>query len=245
MGALSDAPVSLLLVLGVPMSGAGRARVPRRQDYCVALPVHYDAFMDSDTELLARTIGARVKHERQSRQWTLDQLAAHAAVSRRMVVNVEQGTANPSVGTLLRLSAALGVGLPVLVEPPAPKQVKVTRSGQGAPLWAGKFGGRGLLVAATASPDVVELWDWTLLAGDQHTSDPHAAGTQELIQIQAGDVTINVGSQTFLLGPGDAMSFPGDEPHAYLNATTQPARFTLTVFEPGVGTAHRTATPHA
>ncbi len=201
--------------------------------------------MDVDTELLARTIGARVKQERQSRQWTLDQLATHAGVSRRMVVNVEQGTANPSVGTLLRLSDALGVGLPALVEPPTAKPVKLTRSGEGAALWTGERGGRGLLVAGTRSPDVVELWDWTLMPGEEHSSDAHTEGTQELLQILAGEVTIKVGTQTFLLAQGDAISFPGDEPHAYLNPTTQPARFTLTVFEPAVGTAHRTETPHA
>jgi len=75
---------------------------------------------------LALAIGARVKQERQSRGWTLDQLAESAGVSRRMVVNVEQGAANPSVGTLLRISDALGVGLPALVEPPRPKPVQVT-----------------------------------------------------------------------------------------------------------------------
>ena len=117
--------------------------------------MQYDAFMDVDTELLARTIGARVKQERQSRQWTLDQLATQAGVSRRMVVNVEQGTANPSVGTLLRLSDALGVGLPALVEPPTAKPVKLTRSGEGAALWTGERGGRGLLVAGTAPPTLL------------------------------------------------------------------------------------------
>lgn len=201
--------------------------------------------MDVHTESLARAIGVRVKQERQSRQWTLDELATHAAVSRRMVVNVEQGTVNPSIGTLLRLSEALGVGLPTLVEPSAPKEVKVTRNGQGAELWTGEFGGRGLLVAGTASPDVVELWDWTLMPGDGHSSGAHADGTQELLQVLAGEVTIDVASQTFVLAQGDAMSFPGDEPHAYGNAATQPARFTLTVFEPGVGTAHRPENPHA
>jgi transcriptional regulator with XRE-family HTH domain len=29
-----------------------------------------------------------------------------------MAINVEQGSANPSVGTLLKISDALGVGLP-------------------------------------------------------------------------------------------------------------------------------------
>ena len=47
--------------------------------------------MDDSTSALAVAIGDRVRRERQSRRWTLDQLAEAAAVSRRMVVNVEQG----------------------------------------------------------------------------------------------------------------------------------------------------------
>src|SRR4051795_9516131 len=105
--------------------------------------------MDEDAAKLACAIGARVKQERQARGWTLDRLAETAAVSRRMVVSVEQGAVNPSVGTLLRLSDALGVGLPALVEPPEPKAVKVTRSGAGAELWQGAAGGRGVLMAGT------------------------------------------------------------------------------------------------
>ena len=74
--------------------------------------------MDEGTSALASAIGVRVRQERQARRWTLDRLAGAAGVSRRMVVNVEQGAANPSVGTLLRIGDALGVGLPSLVEPP-------------------------------------------------------------------------------------------------------------------------------
>src|SRR5947208_9944123 len=106
--------------------------------------------MDGDAAKLAAAIGARVKQERQARGWTLDQLAAAASVSRRMVVSVEQGAVNPTVGTLLRLSDALGVGLPALVEPPEPKPLKVTRRGDGAQLWTGTHGGRGVLVAGTS-----------------------------------------------------------------------------------------------
>src|SRR5207249_11835207 len=123
--------------------------------------------MDQDTAALAKAIGVRVRQERQSRRWTLDQLAEAAGVSRRMVVNVEQGAANPSVGTLLRISDALGIGLPTLVEPVRAKPVKVTRQGEGAALWRGQLGGRGVLVAGTEPPDVMELWDWTLGQGDQ------------------------------------------------------------------------------
>src|SRR5690242_20953720 len=118
--------------------------------------VQYSARMDETTATLAAAIGGRVRHERQSRRWTLDRLADAAGVSRRMLVNVEQGTANPSVGTLLRLSDALGVGLPALVEPPAPTLLRVTASGSGAALWSSEAGGRGVLVAGTQPPDVLE-----------------------------------------------------------------------------------------
>lgn len=195
--------------------------------------------VDDVAAKLATAIGARVRQERQRRGWTLDQLAGAASVSRRMVVSVEQGVVNPSVGTLLRLSDALGVGLPALVEPPEPKAVKVTRRGDGAELWTGTHGGRGVLVAGTSPPHVVEMWDWTLGPGDRHASEAHVAGTQELLTVVDGSITVDVDGQTTVLDTGDAIAFPGDVDHGYANTGTGTARFCLTVFEPGVGDAHR------
>ncbi len=189
--------------------------------------------------MLAQAIGARVKQERQARRWTLDQLAAAAGVSRRMVVNVEQGAVNPSVGTLLRLADALGVGLPALVEPPRRAALEVTRHGAGAVLWRGDHGGRGVLVTATDQPDVLELWDWTLGPGDVHPSEAHAPGTKELLHVHAGSVCVDVADQTVVLGAGDAVAFPGDVAHGYTNPGEEPARFSLSVFEPRSGAVSR------
>lgn len=202
--------------------------------------VQYDALiMDEDTSALASAIGVRVRQERQARQWTLDRLAQAAGVSRRMVVNVEQAVANPSVGTLLRISDALGVGLPALVEPPEPMRVKVTRHGEGAALWTGESGGRGVLVAGTGPPDVLELWDWTLAPGEHHVSEAHTSGTQELMQVQEGTVAVESADQAVTLEAGDAAAFPGDVQHSYSNPGKQPARFCLAVFEPAVGSTSR------
>lgn len=195
--------------------------------------------MDRTTSALAAAIGARVRQERQARHWTLDQLAEAAAVSRRMVVNVEQGAANPSVGTLLRISDALGVGLPALVDSPHRRPVQVTRRGQGAALWTGSSGGHGVLVAGTEPPDVLELWDWTLVPGDHHSSEAHTPGTKELLQVQQGRITLEVADQKHTLEVGDAAAFSGDVEHSYSNPGKRPARFSLAVFEPGVGAAHR------
>ena len=196
--------------------------------------MHYAALMDNDPHALSAAIGAKVRSERQARGWTLDQLADRSGVSRRMVINVEQGTANPSVTTLLRLGDALGIGLQALVAVPQTKPVVVVRAGDAPTLWTGDGGGRGVLLAGTTPPDVLELWDWTLAPGDRHDSEAHVRGTKEILQVREGTVTVSVGDQTDVLGVDDAISFTSDVPHSYANDGAGPARFSLTVFEPFV-----------
>lgn len=201
--------------------------------------MHDPAPHDDAARNLATAIGRRVRHERQARGWTLDALSDAAGVSRRMLINVEQGVANPSVGTLLKLSDALGIGLPALVELPQRTPVKITRAGEGATLWTGEKGGRGVLVAGTEPPDVLELWDWTLQPGERHDSEAHSEGTWELLQVREGALTLSIGDEVVRLDTGDAVSFPGDKAHDYRNDGDTPARFTLCVFEPGVGKGAR------
>jgi transcriptional regulator with XRE-family HTH domain len=184
---------------------------------------------------IAREIGGRVRQGRGSRGWTLDQLAERSGVSRRMLVSIEQGAANPSIATLLRIGDALGIGLPALVSMDRPG-LRVTRAGDAPVLWRGKLGGRAVLVAGTEPPAVTELWDWTLGPGESHPSEAHAAGTRELLLVLDGQLELRVGQHAEVLAKGDSASFAGDLAHAYVNAGAgQVARFALTVFEPAVG----------
>jgi quercetin dioxygenase-like cupin family protein len=156
-----------------------------------------------------------------------------------MLINIQQGVANPSIGILLKLSDALGVGLSALVEQPTQTASTLTRSGTGPVLWSSEAGGRAVLVASTVPPDVVELWDWTLGQGDRYVSDAHAPGTRELLHVLQGAVVVEVAEQASALTTGDALSLSGDLPHAYANPGASTARLALSVFEPDVGTPLR------
>jgi transcriptional regulator with XRE-family HTH domain len=191
---------------------------------------------------VGKLIGARVRQSRAGRGWTLDEMAERSGVSRRMLVKIEQGSTNPSIATLLRISDALGVGLPILVDVDRPAALRVTRSGEAPVLWRGPSGGSAVLVAGTEPPDVIELWDWSLAPGETHLSEPHASGTRELLLVLAGTVQLQVGQATHTLDPGDAATFHSDVPHSYANPSpgnstggAAMARFALTVFEPQVG----------
>ena len=170
--------------------------------------------------------------------WTLDQLAQRSGVSRRMLVNVEQGVTNPSIATLLRLADALGMGLPVLVDT-APGDVDalvtVTRAGEAPAMWTSPDGGSAVMVAGTSTPDAHELWDWQLAPGDEYPSEAHHPGARELLLVLAGSVELAVGDTVHRLKAGDSAAFDGNHPHAYRNASkSRPARFALTVFDPAV-----------
>jgi transcriptional regulator with XRE-family HTH domain len=171
---------------------------------------------------LAVRLGQRIQKARLARKWTLDQMAEASSVSRRMIVMVEKGQTNPSVTTLL----AERNGVPA----------SLTRAGNGTPLWTSERGGSGVLLAGTPSPDVLELWAWTLQPLDIHESPAHTPGTREILHVSAGAVTLKTGLDTIELAVGDTYAFDGDQRHSYANTSDHQATFTLAVFEPAVGT---------
>lgn len=204
---------------------------------CTIVP-HMAGEISSDpAAVMARTIGRRVRASRIDLGWTLDQLAQRSGVSRRMLVNVEQGSTNPSIATLLRLSDALGIGLPALVDTgdDGANAVVIHRDGVAAAMWTSAAGGSAVMVAGTSPPDVTELWDWRLGPGDTYRSEAHRTGTRELLLVLSGTVELVVGEAEHRLKSGDSASFDGALGHTYRNASaTRPARFSLVVFEPAV-----------
>lgn len=186
---------------------------------------------------ISRTIGRRVRTARTELGWTLDQLAARSGVSRRMLINVEQGVTNPSIATLLRLSDALGIGLPALVDTAddGAASVVLHRDGEVEPMWTSEAGGSAVMVAGTTPPDVSELWDWRLGPDDDYRSEAHRAGTRELMHVLSGTVVLVVAGAEHRLKAGDSASFDGSVAHSYRNASSsRPARFSLAVYEPAL-----------
>jgi quercetin dioxygenase-like cupin family protein len=150
-----------------------------------------------------------------------------------MIVNVEAGTSNASIATLLRLATALNASLAYLVtDSPEGQRVVSTTARERAPLWQGDAGGSAVLVVSADTPDMLELWDWRLESGEAFASEPHRRGTRELLHVLSGQLTLTVGGEVRHLRTGDAASLKADVSHGYANAGRRPVRFTMTVLEP-------------
>lgn len=189
--------------------------------------------MTESIEDAPAAIGRRVRAERTSRGWTLDDLAARSDVSRRMIVNVEAGSTNASIATLLRLAHAFEVPLAdLLTEGSDAADCVISRPSERRALWQGSRGGHATMVTSATTPDVLELWEWILEPGDVHASEAHRPGTQELLHVTRGQLTVTIDGTERLLRTGDAARFAADVPHTYANTSSRPARMSLAVFEP-------------
>src|ERR1700730_2676118 len=100
---------------------------------------------------VTRAIGGRVRQGRASRGWTLDQLAERCRVSRRLLVSIAQGSANPRNPARQLTRAALVIGLPALVDMGRVPGLRVTRAGTAPVLWRGKLGAGGVVGAGSGA----------------------------------------------------------------------------------------------
>jgi transcriptional regulator with XRE-family HTH domain len=177
-------------------------------------------------------VAAKVEALRRERRLSLDQLSARAGVSKGMLVQIERQATNPSIATLCRIAAALGVSVADLLEPPGAEQAPVIAPGHPKVLWRGPRGGSATLLVGSSGPDMLELWAWELRAGERYDAVAHPEGTQELLQVHSGRLAVLFGRVSHLVGQGRSARAWTDRPHSYACVGRRPVRFTMVVFEP-------------
>ena len=159
-------------------------------------------------------------------------MASRSGVSKGMLVQIEQARTNPSIATLCRLADAFGVTIAQLVELGSTSNVKVVSAEEVVRLWESGRGSSGDLLVGTDRDDHVELWRWHLAAGDEHHSEGHLPGTQELIAVLSGTLTVTVGGEDHEVQAGGAVIFDADRTHSYANSKKRPTDLILAVIQP-------------
>lgn len=183
------------------------------------------------TETLQQLIARNVRDYRHARGLTLDALAAAAEVSRRMVVLIERGATNPSVGTLDRLADALGVGFPALVGFSSPTGAVEVIAPEAMPvIWRGADPGSTARLTVPLGPlGGVEVWEWHLAPRETFAAEADPPGTQKLLYVLAGVLTLRLDDTTLRVPTGHGARLPADRPHGYENHDDSPLHFIGTV----------------
>ena len=185
-----------------------------------------------DAEATANAVARNTRRLRTAKGWSLDQLAARSGVSKGMLVHLEQARTNPSLGTLCKVSETLGVSLAALIELHEQPMVQVIEPGETVRLWSGVEGSAGDLLAGSDERDHVELWHWSIAAGDGLGSDAHMDGTRELLHVLDGTLTLEVDGEPHPIRAGGAALFHADRAHCYRNEHKRTVRFVMVVLTP-------------
>jgi transcriptional regulator with XRE-family HTH domain len=183
------------------------------------------------TDKVGDAVARTVRSLRAARGWSLDQLAARAGVSKSVLVALEQARGNPNLGTIIRVSEALGVPLTRLVQVEEEPPIQLFTADRHVVLWRGQAGGTGTLLAGSDPRPSVELWRWELRPGECRDSEPHSPGTREILTVEAGRLSLTVGGRHTEVPAGDAAVFHGDRPHTYANEGREDLRFILSVMD--------------
>jgi transcriptional regulator with XRE-family HTH domain len=77
--------------------------------------VHYNKHMSIIHDDPGKALARRIRTERETRGWSLTDLAARSGLSKAMLSNVERAAASPTAGTLVRIASAFGLTLSGLI----------------------------------------------------------------------------------------------------------------------------------
>ncbi|MEU3290340.1 MULTISPECIES: helix-turn-helix domain-containing protein [Streptomyces] len=183
----------------------------------------------SGSNELTQCLARNVKHWRTQRNLTIDALAARARVSRGMIIQVEQARTNPSIGTVVKLSEALGVGLTVLLNTTQRPLVRIVPSEQAVQLWQSTVGSYSRLLAGVQAPGLLEMWSWWLMPGDSSPSGLQPAGATSLIHVISGDLTLTVDGTLFQVPAGASAFLAANAPHTYSNDGDIPTSLVIAI----------------
>ena len=185
----------------------------------------------ADVALVSLAVANRIRNWRKEKKLSLDELSRRASVSQGMLVEIEKGAANPSIAILCKLAAALGISVADIVNVSSEPLVHVIEEAAIPVLWQGAQGGYARLLAGTAGPDMIELWQWEMQPGERFTSPGHPAGTFELLHVNEGVLTLKVDETVTQVNAGASAVAKTEAAHGYANEGDTVLRFTMTVAE--------------
>ena len=173
-------------------------------------------------------LGKTIQRLRNAYQLSLSDLSEQSGVAKSIISQIEKNETNPTVGTVWRLSNALGVSLedvfrgndePALVEQLGPSGTPVLQSEDG-------------LIELTIlgwieTVDTVQWYDVRAAPGGVLESEAHPPGSIENLSVLEGVLEVRVGTERWTLNAGDTVRYRADRPHQITNCGSATARATM------------------
>lgn len=163
-------------------------------------------------------IGSRIRAARQSQRLTIEQVAEATGLTKGFLSRVERDLTSPSVASLVTLCQVLSVSIGDLFAVP---ETHLTRRDHGPKI---SLGGEGIVerLLTARSERRLQIIQAVIEPGGRGESELYAVDCDvDVLHVIKGRIQLILSNDKYELEAGDTLSFPGREPHTWVNPTDE------------------------
>lgn len=176
-------------------------------------------------------IARNLKALRDSKKLSLEKVAELTGVSKTMIGQIERGESTPTITTIWKIANGLKISFSTLINNPQPDTRVILRSDiQTLSEDNGKY--RVYPSFPFEDDKRFEMYSVEIDKGGFLSADPHMEGTEELLTVFDGELTIRVNNDEYTVRTGDSIRFKADIPHVYHNSGEIVTRLSMILYYP-------------
>lgn len=163
-------------------------------------------------------IGSRIRAARQSQRLTIEQVAEATGLTKGFLSRVERDLTSPSVASLVTLCQVLSVSIGELFAAP---ETHLTRRDDGPKI---SLGGEGIVerLLTARSERRLQIIRAVIEPRGRGESELYAVDCDvDVLHVTRGRIQLILSNEKYDLEEGDTLSFPGREPHTWVNPTDE------------------------
>lgn len=183
--------------------------------------------MNTIEDSINQRISARIRIERESRGWSLTELAERAGVSRAMIHKIERGESSPTATLLGRLSGAFGISMSTLIARAEMQEGKLLRFVD-QPVWHDPQSHYLRRHVSPRSDLPIDLVQIELPAGSDIPMPASSyVQARQLIWLQQGELVFVEGDVRHEMQAGDCTELGPPNDCRFINEAAQPCVYTV------------------
>jgi len=182
-------------------------------------------------------VGRKIKQLREFQNISIEELAERAGLSSKLVKQIEEEQAYPSLGPLIKIARALGVRLGTFLDDEITSNCVVVkkedkRKVMRFPSKETRVGDLNFESLGFNKKDrYMEPFLITIDPGDENEPIISTHEGEEFLYILEGEVVVTCGNETHVLKPGDSIYYDSVLPHN-VRSNGKPAKFLAVVYTP-------------
>lgn len=181
--------------------------------------------MNTISDNINQRISARIRVERESRGWSLSELAERAGVSRAMIHKIERAESSPTAALLARLSGAFGISMSTLIARAEMQEGKLLRYAD-QPVWRDPQSHYLRRHVSPRSDLPIDLVQIDLPAGSDIPMPASSyALARQLIWLQEGELVFLEGDTRHEMKAGDCLELGPPNDCRFINESSAPCRY--------------------